>query len=65
MSRILNHEQNTKKYAHLKKQGEARKAGLKLPWDEPEWQKAIRDAKQAVPGAAAAQLRFDDNDDDE
>ncbi len=27
MSRILNHEQNTEKYAHLTKQGEARKSG--------------------------------------
>ena len=62
MSRILNHEQNTKKYAHLKKQGEARKAGIKLPWDEPAWQKEIRDAKQAVAKAAARQLRFDDDD---
>ena len=62
MSRILNHEQNTKKYAHLTKQGEARKAGIKLPWDTPEWQKEIRDAKQAVADAAANQLRFDNDD---
>jgi hypothetical protein len=61
MSRILNHEQNTAKYAHLTKQGEARKSGRKLPWDDPAWQKRIREAKQAVADAAARQLRFDDD----
>ena len=62
MSRISNHEQNTKKYAHLTKQGEARKVGKKLPWDDPAWQKRIRDAKQAVADAAEGQLRFDDDE---
>jgi hypothetical protein len=62
MSRILDNDQNTAKYAHLAKQGEARKAGKKLPWDDPAWQKRIRDAKQVVADAAARQLRFDDDD---
>jgi hypothetical protein len=59
MSRILNHGENTQKYAHLTKQGEARKSGKKPPWDDPAWQKRIREAKQRV-AEHEQQLRFDE-----
>ena len=62
MSRILNREQNAKKYAHEETSRSAQ-GGEKTAKDDPAWQKQIRDAKQAVADAAARQLRFDDDDD--
>ena len=59
MSRILNHEENTAKYAHMTAQAKARKAGRKLPWDDPAWQKRIREAKQRV-AEHERRLRFDE-----
>ena len=59
MSRILNHEQNTAKYAHLTAQAMARKSGRKLPWDDPEWQKRIRQAKERIAEHDEQRLRFE------
>ena len=51
------------KFAHLSAAATARREGRPQPWDDPVWQKEIRDAKQAVADATARQLRFGDDDD--
>ena len=46
--RILTREQTRQKFAHLGARAKARKAGRRLPEDDPAWQERIRRAKQIV-----------------